>query len=302
MQNKLSLLLVFFLVGFGNLELLAQELNCTIKINGDQVQTQERQVFTEMETAIQAFMNNTKWTEDEFTENEKIKCDILITLNKGNSITNFGAIVQIKSIRPIYGTNYDSPVLNFFDNNWVFTFAPSQPLIFAENSYSTELTSLLAYYAYLVIAMDYDTFSEKGGQPYYERALNIMNNAQTGGGKGWNGIGGDIRDRYWLVTNLRSPQFEPYRLSLYNYHRKALDFLVEKPLESREIALASLEKIKTVRDQQPTSVTLNAFFDAKSMELTNLFLQADQDTRTKASELLIQLDPTNAGVYRKLAK
>ena len=302
MQNKFPLFLIFFLVGFGNVHLHAQELNCTVSINADLRQTQERQIFTEMETAIQAFLNNTKWTDDEFEENEKIKCDILITLGKGSSITNFGAIAQIKSLRPIYGTGYDSPILNFFDNNWSFTYAPSQPLIFAENSYSTELTSLLAYYAYLVIALDYDTFSEKGGQPYYERALNIMNNAQTGGGAGWNGIGGDIRDRYWLVTNLRSPQFEQYRLSLYNYHRKALDFLVEKPEEAREIALESLEKIQTVRNQQPTSVTLNAFFDAKFMELTNLFLQANPDTRAKASELLIQLDPTNSGIYRKLIK
>ncbi|MFT5917658.1 MAG: hypothetical protein ACJAWV_003535 [Flammeovirgaceae bacterium] len=301
MQNKLPLF-IFFLVGFSNIHLSAQELNFTVKINADQVQTQERQVFAEMETAIQAFLNNTKWTDDDFKENERIKCDILITLNKGTSITNFGAIAQIKSLRPIYGTDYESPVLNFFDKNFTFTYAPSQPLIFAENSYSTELTSLLAYYAYLVIAMDYDTFSEKGGQSYYERALNIMNNAQTNGGQGWNGIGGDVRDRYWLVTNLRNPQFEPYRLSLYNYHRKALDFLTEKPEEARKIALESLQKIKIVRNQQATSVTLNSFFDAKSMELTNLFLQADQDTRTKASELLIQLDPTNAGIYRKLVK
>ena len=280
----------------------AQELNCTVKVNGDQVQTQERQVFTDMENAIQQFMNTQKWTEEEFEEYERIQCNILITLNKGNSITNFNATVQIQSMRPIYGTEYESPVLNFFDNKWTFTYNPSQPLIFSENTYTTELTSLLAYYAYIMIALDFDTFSKKGGNPYYERALNIVNNSQSNGGSGWQGIGGDIRDRYWLVTNLNSPQFDDFRIGLYEYHRLAMDTFTDDPVAARQQIVNVLEKVKRVREQQPTSVTLNNFFDAKSLEITNIFSRADEDMRQKVVDLLINLDPTNAGTYRKLLK
>ena len=299
-MKNIFLLLVFAL--FLPISMYAQELECNIQINSDQVQTQEQQVFTDMQNAIQQFMNTTKWTDEEFEEHERIKCDILITLNKGTSITNFGAVVQIKSIRPVYGTTYESPVINFFDNKWAFTYAPSQPLIFSENTYSTELTSLLAYYAYMIIAIDFDSFSEKGGSPYYQRALNILNNSQTGGRPGWSAIGGDTRDRYWLITNLNSPQFEDFRKAIYKYHRLALDTMTENPEEARKEVLEVLQLIKKVRDQQPTSVTINAFFDAKSVEIANLFTQADEATRAKAVELLVQLDPANSAMYRKLNK
>jgi len=298
-MKHLSILL-FVLFGLGNAQ--AQELNCTIRINSDQVQTQEQQVFADMEKAITQFMNTTKWTDVEFEEKERIKCDILITLNKGTSITNFGAIVQVKSIRPIFGTEYDSPLLTFFDNKWQFEYAPSQPLIFSENTYTTELTSLLAYYAYMVIGMDFDSFSEKGGSPYYQRALNILNNSQTSGKGGWTALGGDTRDRYWLITNINSPQFENFRIGLYQYHCLGMDLLTDKPQEARQQILDVLKALKIVRDQQPASVTINAFFDAKFLEIANLFSQADEATRIEASEILVQLDPANSAIYRKLAK
>lgn len=281
---------------------VAQELNCTVKVNGDQVQTQERQVFTDMENAIQQFMNTQKWTDKEFEEEERIQCDILITLNKGSSIIDFGATVQIKSMRPIYGTEYESPLLSFFDNKWKFSYSPSQPLIFSENTYTTELTSLLAYYAYITIALDFDSFSQKGGNPYYERALNILNNSQSNGGAGWQGVGGDTRDRYWLVTNLNSPQFDDFRTGIYEYHRLAMDAFADDPDAARQQIVTVLKRMKRVRDQQPTSVTLNNFFDAKALEMANIFSRASDTMKQEAVDLLIGLDPTNAGVYRKILK
>lgn len=295
-------ILVLFCCVFGLQSVQAQELNCTVQVNGDQVQTQERQVFTEMENAIQQFMNTNKWTDLDFEENERIKCDILITMNKGRSITNFSATVQIKSSRPIYGTEYETPLLNFVDNKWNFTYAPSQPLIFAENSYTTELTSLLAYYAYITLALDFDSFVKKGGNPYLERALNILNNSQANGGGGWSGVGGDTRDRYWLVTNLNSPQFDDYRLGVYEYHRLAMDTFTEDPSNARQLILQVLQRMKRVRDQQPTSVTLNNFFDAKSQEIARIFSQGDETVRQQAVDLLISMDPTNAATYRKAVK
>jgi hypothetical protein len=280
----------------------AQELRCNVQINSDQVQTQEKQIFEDMQQAIQRFMNTTKWTDEEFEEHEKIKCDVLITLDKGNSITNFSARVQIKSMRPIYGTSYETPVLTFFDNNWNFAYTVGQPLIFSENTYSTELTSLLAFYAYAIIALDFDTFSSKGGSPYYERMLNIVNNSQGNGGRGWASIGGDTRDRYWLSENLNSPQFEPFRLGLYTYHRKAMDYMADNADLAREQVLQVLLQVKAVRDVQPTAVTINAFFDAKAQELAQLFSQGDEAVRQEAVALLLELDPTNSTLYRKALK
>jgi len=298
---KNILLLICSLLSLSTLQ--AQELNCNVKVDGNQVQTQERQVFTDMENAIQQFMNTQKWTDLEFEEHERIQCDILITLDRGNSITNFSANVQVKSMRPIYGTEYASPLLNFVDNKWNFSYAPSEPLIFSENTYTTELTSLLAYYAYIVIALDFDTFSQKGGNPFLERALNIVNNSQANGGGGWQGVGGDTRDRYWLVTNLNSPQFDDFRLGIYEYHRLAMDTFTDDPESARSQIFQVLQRMKRVRDQQPTSVTLNNFFDAKSRELAYIFsAAADDDMQQQASEMLISLDPTNASLYRKIVK
>ncbi|MGB0524408.1 MAG: DUF4835 family protein [Flammeovirgaceae bacterium] len=299
MMRSLFVLLVCML---GATSVRAQELNCIVKVNGEQVQTQEQQVFTDMENAIQQFMNTQKWTDLELEDHEKIQCDILITLDKGNSITNFGASVQIKSMRPIYGTEYESPLLSFFDSKWRFSYSPAEPLIFAENTYTTELTSLLAYYAYIVIALDFDSFSQKGGNPYLERALNILNNSSASGGEGWAGVGGDTRDRYWLVTNLNSPQFDDYRLGIYEYHRLAMDTFTEDPDAARNQVIGVLQRMKRVRDQEPTSVTLNNFFDAKALELANIFSRSDEAMKQQAVDLLIGLDPTNASTYRKILK
>lgn len=273
-----------------------------MRINSDRVQTQEKQVFDDMQKAIQQFMNTTKWTETEFEEHEKIKCDVLITMDEGNSITNFGATVQIKSLRPVYGTEYESPILTFFDNKWGFTYTLGQPLIFSENTYSTELTSLLAFYAYIVIGLDFDTFSPQGGDPYFERALNIVNNSQTNGGRGWTSIGGDTRDRYWLSENLNSPQFEDFRAGLYEYHRLAMDVFAKDNDLARKQILEVLTKMKGVRDLQPTSVTINAFFDAKAQELANIYSRGDEEVRAQAVEILLLLDPTNSNLYRKAVK
>jgi hypothetical protein len=278
----------------------SQELLCNVKVNGERVQTQERQVFDEMEKAIQQFLNTTKWTELEVREEEKIKCDILITLERGTSITDFGAQVQIKSMRPVYGSDYDSPLLSFFDRNWKFSYSPSQPLIFSDNVYTSELTSLLAFYAYIIIALDADSFAMQGGTPYIDKAFNILNNAQATGGPGWRGVGGDTRDRYWLMENLNSPQFGDFRSGLYEYHRLGLDILTENPDQVRTDLLQILQRIKEVRDLQPTSVTINSFFDAKAAELANLYAQGDEAIRQQAMELLMQLDPTNSNIYRKI--
>ncbi len=280
----------------------AQELLCNVEVNAERVQSQERQIFEEMENAISEFMNTTKWTDDEFEETEKIKCNILIILGDQSTVNNFQANVQIQSSRPVYGTDYETTMLNFFDNKWGFSYNISQPLIFAENTFTTELTSLLAFYAYAIIGMDYDSFSKLGGNPYFERVRNIAaNSEQQSSGRGWTAMS-DTRDRYWISENMNNTRFIEYREALYEYHRLGMDTFVDDPENARKVIFGALEKIEKVREALPTAVMVNSFFDSKAAELVNIFSQGDPALREQAIELLIRVDPTNANKYKKALK
>ena len=295
---RISLFILFF-TGFIS---KGQELQCNVEINAERVQTQERQIFDDMQSAISEFMNTTKWTDDEFEEHEKIKCNLLIILGKNSEINNYEANVQIQSSRPVYSTDYETPLLNFLDNKWAFSYTVSQPLIFSENTFTTQLTSLLAFYAYVVIGLDYDSFERQGGTPFFERARNIAaNSEQQGGGPGWSSLS-DSRDRYWVSENLNNAQFIDYRDAIYEYHRLGMDMFNEDPDASREIIIGSLEKMARVREVSPTSVMVNTFFDTKASELINIFSQGNVEIREKAVEMLSDMDPTNSNEYKKALK
>jgi len=282
----------------------AQELNCTVTINSQKIQTQERQILQEMQSAIQNFMNTTAWTRDRFEQHEKIRVDIQFILLSGTfgAENAFTANIQINSYRPVYGTDYETPILQYFDREAAFTYNPSQQLIFVENAFSTPLTALLAYYAYIILAYDYDSFSPKGGQTHAERALNIANIAeQNGGGKGW-GSFSDTRDRFWLQENLMNPQLADFRTVLYEYHRKAMDIFEKDNATARKVILENLKKIRKMKDVVPMSVAINNFFDTKSTELLNIFSRAEPQVRADFVEIAVFVDPKNAGEYRKLTK
>ncbi|MEH0155872.1 DUF4835 family protein [Limibacter armeniacum] len=279
----------------------AQELDINVTVNGERVQTQEQQVFTDLQNAMEKFLLSQEWTTDTFEEFERIKSNIQVTLNSNTDINNqvYEANVQIQSLRPVYGTDYETPVMNYLDNKWLFSYRPSDPMIFSENTYSTELTSLMAYYSYLILALDYDTFSPKGGTPFYERALNIANYSQQSGGRGWDQLG-DKRDRVFLIRDLTNPLFEPFREALYEYHRLGMDKFEENPDEARKVILSALRKIEQVRDAVPISITIDMFFDTKAPELINVFSQGDKTVIAEAVQLMIKLNPTNANKFRKL--
>lgn len=295
---KTFFLILFF---FANLlTIKAQELNCNVIINSDRVETQERQILTQMKSAIQEFMNTTRWTSDTFNEKERIKCSIFFNLDGVSNVGQgkYEATVQIQSVRPIYGTDYESPVLIFFDRKFIFEYLPSQPLIFTENAYTTNLTATLAFYAYTMIALDYDTFAKHGGAPFYERLLNISNNSQQAGSAGWNNS--DTRNRYWISENLTSPQALPLREALYIYHRLVLDDFLNNTDEKRLKVIDCLEKIKQFHVLRPFSVMINAFFDAKVEELVNIFSQGDMGVREKAVALMSEMNAPNASKYQKI--
>lgn len=295
-MHKLILLISLSLCCMG---IFAQELNCRVVVNAEQVQTSDRSVFEDMETAFSNFLNNRQWTADNFEPEERIKCNIIITLQNPSSIGSYQATVQIQSARPVYNSNYETILLNFADRDWQFEYIESQPLNFNDNIFTSNLTSLLAFYAYIIIGLDYDSFSELGGSPYLRKALAIANNAQQSNRPGWNTLG-STRNRYWLVENLTNSQMQPVRTGIYQYHRLGLDTFQEAPDKSRQIIVDVLEDIQTTRKSYPNSILVISFLDAKSDELINLFSEGPLPARRKAYEILSNVDPANNSDYQKI--
>jgi hypothetical protein len=278
----------------------AQELNCTVTINSAQIQTSERTIFKDMKNAVEQFMNGRKWTSDAFKTYEKINCNMLITVTKaGPSSGSYTATVQVRSSRPIFNTNYTSLVFNFADREWEFEYVESQPLEYNDNTYTTNLTSMLALYAYLIIGVDYDSFSELGGTPYFQKALAVVNNAQQSNRPGWQALGSN-RSRYWIVENFNNPQMTDIRKAIYSYHRLALDTFDKTPDKSRELILKGLKDIKKVRDINPSSILVISFFDAKSKELANIFSSGNLQVRREAYDIVTSIDPSNSKAYQKI--
>jgi hypothetical protein len=281
---------------------VAQELNTIVTINvGPEVETTDRTVFRDMKNALQQFLNTRKWTNDAFQPHEKINCSLLININAMPSIGIFSASVQVRSARPIYNSNYTSLLLNFADRDWEFEYIESQPLEYNDNTYTNNLTSMLAFYAYVIIGMDYDSFGELGGTPYFQKALNVVNNAQSSNRPGWQAIG-STRNRYWLVENLINPQMTDVRKSLYSYHRLGLDTFEKTPDKSREVILKGLRDVKKARDINPNAILVISFFDAKSKELANIFSEGAMPVRKEAYDLIVSIDPSNRSSYDKIIK
>jgi Domain of unknown function (DUF4835) len=278
----------------------AQELNCLVTINpGPRVQISDNNVFKDMKNAFQQFMNTRKWTNDAYRVHEKIACSILININEMPSIGVFKATVQIQSARPVYNTNYSSLLLNFADRDWEFEYIESQPLEFNDNGYTSNLTSMLAFYAYIILGMDYDSFSELGGSPYFQRAQAVVNNAQSAGRTGWQATIG-ARNRYWLSDNLLNGQLTDLRKAMYAYHRLGMDSFDKTPDQSREIILTCLKDIKRVRDINPSSLLFFVLFDTKAKEIGNIFSEGNLQVRRQVYDLVTVMDPVNKGSYGKI--
>jgi len=278
--------------------LSAQELNFTVTINSQQVQTSDRSVFKDMKNAFEQFLNNRKWTNDSYKNFERINASLLITITKMPEIGSYSATVQIQSARPIYNTNYTSLLFNFADRDWEFEYLESQPLEYNDNTYTTNLTSMLAVYAYLVIGLDYDSFSELGGTPYFQKALQVVNNAQQANRPGWQALESN-RNRYFIVENLNNPQMTDVRKAIYAYHRLAMDTYEKTPDQSREIILKSLRDIKKVRDINPSAILVISFFDAKAKEITNMFSTGNIQVRRQVYDIVTTIDPSNR-IYDKI--
>ncbi|MEQ8469781.1 MAG: DUF4835 family protein [Marinoscillum sp.] len=279
-----------------------QELNCRVVVNDQQIQTTERGIFRDMESAFTQFLNNRKWTDDEFTKEERINCNIIISLDPKESTPSsgrWGASVQILSSRPVYNTDYETVIFNFADRDWQFDYLQSQPLQFNENSFTNNLTSLLAYYAYTIIGLDYDSFSELGGTKFFKIANQIVLNAQNSNYLGWSQFN-SVRNRYWLNENLLSSNFEPIRKTIYNYHLKGLDIFAEDPEAARETIMTGLKAIETANQSRPRSILTISFLDAKAEELAQIFREGTPTQKKQSFEILSKIEPSKSDTFKKI--
>ncbi|MFM9836727.1 MAG: DUF4835 family protein [Cyclobacteriaceae bacterium] len=295
---KLQAVSGLFILVFFATPALSQELNCKVTINADQIQTSDRTVFKDMERAIANFLNTRKWTGDTYKINERINCGIFLNISKMPSIGVFSASAQITVARPVYNSNYESVLLNFADRDWEFEYIESQPMEYNDNSYINNLTSMLAFYAYIILAMDYDSFGELGGNPYVQKALIVANNAQSSNRPGWAALG-STRSRYSLLADLNNPQMADLRKNTYNYHRLALDTFEKDPDQSRSKILEALKNVKKVWTIYPSSILVISFFDTKSTELAKVFSEGSLNVRREAYDILTALDPKR-NVYQSI--
>lgn len=273
-----------------------QELNCEVQINSSQVAIGDKSIFDNMQRSVYEFMNTRRWTSDKFAPAERIDCSILITIDKQISTDQFEATIQISSSRPIYGSTYSSTVFQYQDKSVQFQYLQFDVLDFSENAYISEFTSLLGFYAYVIIAHDYDTYSLLGGQEHWQMAQRVVTNAQTSGGSGWQSFK-DRNNRYWLVQNALNDRFKGLRECYYYYHRKGFDQLSENVQQGRSEVLKALKLIEETHRNEPNSYNQRLFFTAKNSEIIKLFTKAEPSEKNELLTLLDIIDPANSTKY-----
>jgi hypothetical protein len=297
--------LIVFILSVFALNSFAQELNCQVTVSSQQVQgTDNKRIFDNLQKQAYEFLNNTKWSKDVFATNEKIECTMFINITeRPNNGNYFKATIQVQSRRPVYKTSYNSPLLNYNDQNFEFVYIENQPFDFNINTYTNNLTSIFAYYAYVILALDYDSYSPLGGTEHWQKVQQIVNNAQSGSdaGTGWKSFDG-TKNRFWYIDNILNPMFNPIRNLYYQFHRKGLDVMYEKTDAGRAEILKSLVSLKELHKLRPASFNMQILFNAKADEIINIFKEATPNEKTEVIETLNLIDPSNANKYSKITE
>lgn len=291
--------LIVFLLAICVKNVTAQELVANVVINHQQVQSSDDYIYDNMRRSIIEFINNRKWTGDKYKIEERIECSFFITIQNRNG-NSFEGTLQVQSGRPIYGTNYKSTQFIVNDNDFDFSYVDQQPLDFNPNEFTSNLTSIFAYYAYIILGFDYDTFSKEGGAKYFSQAFDITT-LSAGGGSGWESKDGS-QNRYWLVENLNNAAFKSFRDCLYKYHREGLDVMHKNKKQGEYSIYKALLALEAVHKRQPSSYLLQVFFNAKSDEVVNIFKNASDQQKQKLVPILILIDPGNTKKYNKIIK
>lgn len=279
----------------------AQEFNCKVSVIAPKIQSTPKRVFESMETSIAQLMNTRRWTALNFSPSERIDCNMLLTINEQAAADRFSGTLQVIYSRPVYGTDYLSPVMDILDNNVQITFLENTQIEFSPERFSSNLSSIVAYYAYFILGVDADTFSPMGGTDYYAQAQNVVNNAQNASESGWKAFE-DQKNRYWLLDNQQQAVFRPLRQFLYDYHRNGFDVMYQDVATGRKACAAAIETLKSVHQAKPSSYNLQVMFNAKYNELVSLFKGADPQERAKVYNTLQIIDPGHINQYMEMMK
>lgn len=279
---------------------LSQELNCTVEVNSQQVEGTNKSVFETLQEAMSTYMNETKFSNAIFSPNEKIECRIFLTVKEYTDDRIKGEL-QLQLSRPVYNSTYTTTLFNFRDTKVEFAYREGDPLIFNENTVENNLTAILDYYAYLFLAIDFDSFSPKGGQPFYDRAQSVVQQAQSIGEVGWRTFE-DTKNRAAVLSSFTDTNTSGIRNLIYDYHRKGLDEMVTSPDKGRAVITESLKELKTVADNSPMSVALSLFRDSKLDELVNVYSKAPSSERDAAYDILQPIYPTESERLDKIKK
>ena len=290
---------IFFFIWGAKLPLQAQELNARVEILSPQLPHTNKHVLEVLQKVMNDFLNNRSWTGKQVFSHERIDCHFVVTVNAWDGLSEFSAQAQILSVRPVFNSNYSSPVLSMTDQDFNFTYTEGQIVEFTEQQFTQNLTSLLAYYAYLIIGMDADTFSAEGGTPYFAQAQRVVNNAQNTAYAGWRFMDGNA-NRYWLSANLNDRRYLPIRTFSYEYSRLGLDQMAESPDVARKQIVQSLNLLSTVDRMAHGAMLDQIFFTAKSNEFVGVLSGLNPQERIQVYNLLTRIDPSNDNKYQAL--
>ncbi|HKJ05871.1 MAG TPA: DUF4835 family protein [Flavobacteriaceae bacterium] len=291
---KFLLFFVLFSVSIVN----AQELNCSITVNADKIPGSNKQVFETLEAELTEFVNQKKWTNYNYKPQEKIDCNMTITIVEQNN-TSFKGNIQIQSSRPVFNSTYLTPVFNFKDDNFSFEYMEFQPLVYNKNSYESNLVSTITFYVYTILGFDADTFELNGGENYFKEAQDILVQAQQGGYKGWKQADGNST-RFTLIDNLLSPTYKLFRDAMYNYHLKGLDVMSVSAKEAKEQIALSVTNLTTIHSNRPNAFLIRVFMDSKADELVDVFADGPYFDTFKLKEDLLKISPVNASKWNAI--
>lgn len=283
----------------------AQELEARLSINSAGVGSQvDKKVFQTLQSALFNLLNNRKWTGETFQQNEKIVCNFLLNIESGDA-NIYKAVLTVQAARPVYNSSYESPLINFRDDNVIFKYVEYQPMEFNDNRVSgidplsSNLTATLAYYVYMILALDFDSFSLRGGDPYFQKAQAIVNNApESREIAGWKAFDG-VRNRYWLIENFTNSRYTMLHDAMYSYYRLGMDLMYENETEARTAVVNSISLLNSLNNDNANTMAVQFFFQGRSREIVNIFKRSTPEEKQRVREMLIKLDVTNANTYKQ---
>jgi hypothetical protein len=290
-MKKIASFILLFLVGITN----AQQLNCSVQVNSDKIASTNNQIFKNLEKSISEFVNKTDWTGENLEQNVKINCSMVIILNSYDS-NQFSATIQVESSRPIFNSTYSSPVFNYNDKDFSFRYVEFENLLFNPANFDSNLVSVLAYYSYMILGFDADTYAKYGGKPWFDVAQQIMSVAQQSGYKGWSQSDGN-QNRFFLINDILSGTYDAYRDAMYQYHREGLDNMTKDLKSSKEKIIESITTLSSIYKIRSNAFLIRVFFDAKGDEIVSILSGGPKVSVSGTIDTLNKISPINSSKW-----